>query len=335
MVCKARPIIFAAVIAQLIQIVLSIPEKSKATNILFIMYDDLRPELSPYGMDYMITPNFQRLAQRSVIFDNAYCQIAVCNPSRDSMLTGLRPDRVGTLNFEWTYRFSSLLTLPSLLKTSGYKTAVYGKVLHYELTDSNVWDYHNELNTKWYQYQNYEREIMNSTTMPDRKSPESSFKDHIITSLAIERLEDFAKSNESFLLGVGFKLPHLAMHVPYSSYKVYKDKGELFKREKSERQLPKSIPGIAYRCCADQFKYMNDEGALSANRSILLDRNIDFAVPQDMYTELMIGYASGIHFVDKQLGRLLDTIDKLHLWNNLTIVLTADHGMLNGEKGMW
>eukprot|EP01042_Synura_sphagnicola_P001673 gene1673-1958_t len=80
---------------------------------------------------------------------------------------------------------------------------------------------------------------------------------------------------------------------------------------------------------------MNDEGALSANRSILLDRNIDFVVPQDMYTELMIGYASGIHFVDKQLGRLLDTIDKLHLWNNLTIVLTADHGMLNGEKGMW
>ena len=59
------------------------------TNLILIMFDDLRPELSIYGRHHMITPNFERLAKRSVVFDNAFCQIAVCNPSRDSMLTGI------------------------------------------------------------------------------------------------------------------------------------------------------------------------------------------------------------------------------------------------------
>ena len=68
----------------------------KQTNLLLIMFDDLRPELSVYGRHHMITPNFERLAKRSVIFDKAYAQISVCNPSRDSMLTGLRPDTTGT-----------------------------------------------------------------------------------------------------------------------------------------------------------------------------------------------------------------------------------------------
>ena len=66
------------------------------TNLLLIMFDDLRPELSIYGRDNVITPNFERLAKKSVVFDHAFSQIAVCNPSRDSMLTGLRPDTVGS-----------------------------------------------------------------------------------------------------------------------------------------------------------------------------------------------------------------------------------------------
>ena len=66
--------------------------KLKQTNLLMIVFDDLRPELSFLGRPAMITPNFERLANRSVIFDYAYAQIAVCNPSRDSLFTGLRPD---------------------------------------------------------------------------------------------------------------------------------------------------------------------------------------------------------------------------------------------------
>ena len=79
-------------------------EVLKPMNLLFIMFDDLRPELSIYGREHMITPNFERLAKKSVVFDYVFSQIAVCNPSRDSMLTGLRPDTVGTYGFQASFR---------------------------------------------------------------------------------------------------------------------------------------------------------------------------------------------------------------------------------------
>jgi hypothetical protein len=88
----------------------------KQSNLLFIMFDDLRPELSIYGRDHMITPNFERLAKKSVVFDYAYTQIAVCNPSRDSLLTGLRPDTVGTYNFQHSFR--PHISIPSQLARS-------------------------------------------------------------------------------------------------------------------------------------------------------------------------------------------------------------------------
>ena len=75
----------------------------RQTNLLLIMFDDLRPQLSIYGKNYMMTPNFERLAKRSVIFDYAFSQVAVCNPSRDSLLTGLRPDTIGNYNFQRSF----------------------------------------------------------------------------------------------------------------------------------------------------------------------------------------------------------------------------------------
>ena len=79
---------------------------------------------------------------------------------------------------------------------------------------------------------------------------------------------------------------------------------------------------------------MNEEGTLPAKREYDME-NIQMAIPQDMYTEMMWGYSAAISFVDYQLGRVLDVLDELDLWKNLTIVLTSDHGMHNGEKGMW
>src|SRR5262249_47355027 len=105
----------------------------KPTNLLFIMYDDMRPELSIYGRDFVVSPNFERLAKRSVVFDYAFCQVAVCNPSRDSLLTGLRPDSVGTYNFGHSYW--PHLSLPVQLVRSGYNTVGIGKIFHWETSD--------------------------------------------------------------------------------------------------------------------------------------------------------------------------------------------------------
>ena len=82
------------------------------------------------------------------------------------------------------------------------------------------------------------------------------------------------------------------------------------------------------------IRYMNEEGALPHEWEINFGAKF-YMVPQDMYTELMWGYSAAISFVDYQRGRVLDVLDELDLWKNLTIVLTADHGHHNGEKGMW
>ena len=114
----------------------------ESTNLLFIIFDDLRPELSVYGKDHMITPNFERLANRSVVFDYAFCQVAVCNPSRDSMLTGLRPDSVGVYGFQNSYGYHMIW--PKHLARYGYNTAGVGKVRHWDGKDGDTWTY--ELN---------------------------------------------------------------------------------------------------------------------------------------------------------------------------------------------
>ena len=165
------------------------------TNLLFIMYDDLRPELSVYGKKHMITPNFERLAEKSVVFDIAISQVAVCNPSRDSLLTGLRPDTMSTYNFQNSYYPNKIL--PEVLIKAGYKTAGFGKIRHWDGPDKNVWtdEQHDgtvDVNRKtWYDYQTWEWQHMNSTVMPDRQKAEEKFPDYILASKVVDRMRKF------------------------------------------------------------------------------------------------------------------------------------------------
>ena len=307
------------------------------TNFLLIVFDDLRPELSVYGKSHMITPNFERLAAKSVIFDYAFAQVAVCAPSRNSFLTGLRPDTSGLYGFEGTYRKANLLIIPTKLQKSGYHTAGYGKIRHFEEKRREyVWDEGYE--GDWYNYQNKERGFMNSSVMPDKNKPEETFPDYIFASKAISKLHQLhnAADGKYFMLALGFKMPHLSMHVPYKYYDMYRSRSHIWDHATPEQlQFPPSAPAVSWRGCAsDKYRYMNQEGALKANESFkLLD--ISRPIPLRAYKEMMWGYAAMITFVDKQLGRVLDAIDELQLWSNLTVVLTADHGMSNGEKGMW
>ena len=308
------------------------------TNFLFILFDDLRPELNAYGRKHMITPNFDRLAAKSVIFDKAYCQIAVCNPSRDALLTGLRPDTTGTYAFQSSFR--PHVTIQSHLVDAGYYTAGYGKVNHWEEADAEQWSYEQwPPQANWYKYQMDERDLMNATTQPDRLKKEEDFRDHQIATKAIEGLRRLAtdKNDKHFMVAAGFKLPHLAMHVPWQDYEVYTDQDRMagWALTKKERKFPSSAPPVAYRCCAmPKFRYMVAEGQEMSRKTVELG-SINMRFSESMRNELMQGYCAGVTFADRQLGRILDAIDELQLWNNLTIVLSADHGIHNGEKGMW
>ena len=324
------------------------------TNLLFIMFDDLRPELSIYGKKHMITPNFERLAKRSVVFDIALCQVAVCNPSRDSILTGLRPDTMGHYNFQQSYLPNKLF--PEHLVAAGYKTAGYGKVRHWDGKDKNLWtedqfDGPMEPMPKkaatdprapvkpymsWYDYQNYEWNFMRSSVMPDKEKKIETFPDHIIATRAREQITKFAEGGSYWMQAVGFKMPHTALHVPYSYWQQYDKVRPVWQAAAKEiRSYPKKAPPVGYRCCAEeQWRFMDQEGASGSRRSEQLG-NMNRTLSEEMYVESMQGYAAAVSFADAQLGRILDKLDELDLWKNVTVVLTADHGMHNGEKAIW
>lgn len=280
----------------------------------------------------MITPNFERLAAKSVVFDYAFCQVAVCNPSRDSLLTGLRPDTVGTVNFQHSYWPN--IVFPQQLVRSGYNTAGIGKIVHWEGNDRSIWN-HDAWHNNWYDYQNQEWGYMNASTQPDNVHPDEWFRDEQFATKAIDVLHQLVKKPNYFMLGVGFKLPHLTVHVPHKYYEMYLNRTDGFKLNKKELRFPQSSHEVSYRCCAEpSFKFMNEHGAKKSARSTRIG-DINQGFTEEMHNEMMLGYSAAVTFLDKQLGRLLDTIDALQLWHNLTVVLTADHGMHNGEKGMW
>jgi arylsulfatase A-like enzyme len=140
------------------------------------------------------------------------------------------------------------------------------------------------------------------------------------------------------MLGVGFKLPHLALHVPHRFYKMYAgasaDHSQPYRYRdwrlsKRELKFPRSASALNYRCCNYKtFNFMRAEGALRSNTSESLG-NINKPFRASIHRELMIGYMAAVSYVDAQLGRVLDEMDRRGLWANTTVVLTADHGQVS------
>ena len=177
---------------------------------------------------------------------------------------------------------------------------------------------------------------MNASTMPDQKRGEDFFRDHMFTTKLVKTIRELHAKPEYFMAAIGFKLPHLAVHLPYKYYNMYKGKEDAWYLTEKERTFPRTSPSVAYRCCADPtFRYMHEEGAKDAVKSVHIGVDIDYVMPVDMRNELMLGYCGAVTFLDKQIGKILDVVDELSLWSNLTIILTADHGIHNGEKGLW
>src|SRR5688572_15241669 len=113
----------------------------KRWNVLFIAVDDMRPDLGCYGNTDVRTPNLDKLASKGLTFLRAYCQQAVCSPSRTSLLTGRRPDTTGIYELETHFRktLSNVVTLPQLFKNNGYATTGLSKIYHGTLDDADSW----------------------------------------------------------------------------------------------------------------------------------------------------------------------------------------------------
>jgi iduronate 2-sulfatase len=305
-------------------------------NVLFILMEDLAPLFGCYGHDHVKTPNIDRLAAQSTLFERAYCQQALCSPSRISMFTGVRPECSGILDLKTPFRsvMPEVVTLPQLFKQNGYETIPVGKIFHIsgDTTDPASWtaDYFSS-STKYVleaSYKERERRIEKAKSRGETnfygKAPvtecadvsDNEYDDGIMTEKAIEHLHMYR--DKPFFLAMGYHRTHL----PFTAPKKYWD---MYKREDiklvTDQLPPKNAPEPAYRAPTELRKFL---GLPS-----------DAPVPKQAQRETIHGYFACISYLDSLVGKLLDSLDELGLTDNTIVVLGADHGFHLGEHGMW
>lgn len=319
-------------------------------NVLFIAVDDLRCELGCYGAAHVQTPNLDRLASSGVLFKRAYCQQAVCNPSRVSVLTGLRPDttRVWDLVTEMRSVMPNVVTLPQYFRQSGYRAVAFGKIFHNPFPDAASWDEptHNAQGVIGFSDANRAQLAAFKMQMKAAGKSEAAISrmrgpaveiqeqdddqnfDGKQTSDALAKLRELSAGSSPFFLAVGYIRPHLPFITPRKYWDLY-DRTTLPLAE--NRFLPRGAPAVAFgdRSLGGFYElrgYMDYADAPSP---------FDQPLTEAQQRELRHGYYASASFIDAQVGRLLAGLQDLGLAQNTIVVLWSDHGWKLGEHNGW
>jgi iduronate 2-sulfatase len=294
-------------------------------NVLLIMSDDLNNDVGTYGHPVVKTPNLDRLAGRGVRFDRAYNQYPLCSPSRTSMLTGLRPDttRIYDLQTHFRTTIPDVLTLPQLFRRNGYVAARVGKIYHYGvpnqigtsgLDDPASWD--TVANPRGIDRD--EEPVLTNLT-PDRQlgsslsfyaspAPDEQHTDGKVAAETIALLEKH--KDRPFFIAAGFYRPHC----PYIAPRKYFDKYPL-DRIAVPTYTPEQVaqvPPVAF-----------------------WTRPPNWGVNEDGRRRAIQAYYASISFLDANVGRVLDALERLGLADNTIVVFASDHGYHLGELGQW
>lgn len=300
-------------------------------NVLLICVDDLKPLLGCYGDKIIQTPNIDKLASRSTIFESAYCNQAVCAPSRNALMTGLRPDTIGIYDLETNFRKAvpDAVTIPQAFMKAGYKTSALGKIMHVghgNKEDAASWStpHWSPKGSPYALAENIKihNQLQKTERGPATESadvPDDFYGDGKTAIETVKRLEQFKKSpQQPFFLAFGLTRPHL----PFVAPKKYWD---LYKRSDIKlaefRKSPENAPPFAGQTGGELRRYHNipDKGAL----------------PDDLQRELIHGYYASTSYADSQIGLVLKALDDLDLTKNTIIVLWGDHGWHLGDHGFW
>ena len=299
-------------------------DAAEKLNVLLITSDDLNNDLGCYGHKTVKSPNIDRLAARGTVFARAYCQFPLCNPSRASFLTGLRPDETGVLDNSVHFRKNvpDAVTLPQLFQQAGYRVGRIGKLYHYGvptqigtdgLDDPPSWQF--VINPRG-RDKDEEHQIFSlepgkfggtlSWLASEGEDPE--FTDAKAADAAIKVLEE--QKDEPFFLALGFYRPH----TPYVAPKKYFD---LYPRE--------------------QLKLA--DGPEDDRRDIpepaLPVRTAHYGIDGETQRQAKQAYYASITHMDTQLGRVLDALERLNLADKTVVVFLSDHGYHLGEHGLW
>lgn len=304
-------------------------ESVKSPNVLLICIDDLKPRIGCYGDAMAKTPNIDRLAANGVRFDSAYCNQAVCSPSRNALLVGLRPQSLGIYDLQTNFRKGSpdALTLPQHFKANGYHTQSFGKIFHVgqgNNDDQASWS------TESYKPKGRNYQLPDNQGLANSKdgtkaaafesadAPDELYNDWLIADAAIRALEDKAKADQPWLLAVGFLKPHLPFVAPKKYWDLY-DRSSIALAP--FQQAPELAPGYA----------LQNSGELRAYSNVPAQGPL----PESLQRELIHGYLAAVSFTDHQIGRVLSALNDLGIADDTIIVLWGDHGWHLGDHGMW
>ena len=317
--------------------------QKKKFNVLFIIVDDLRPELGCYGNKAVHSPHIDQIAKEGVVFKRAYAQYPVCGPSRCSILSGLRPTKT---------RFTSnrslvdeevpqCLTLPGLFKQNGYYTISNGKIFH---DHGNVidgmdgwseipWEPHpgffvwEKPENKQYSIKGYKyfRETDKYKNNPGPSYEAANVKDVAyptgkVTQKAIYDLRRLKEVEEDkpFFMAVGYRKPHLPHNSPQKYWDIYDP--QQFKLA-DNFETSKSIPAIA----------VHNFGELRSYRDIPSKGELE----KSKWLKLIHGYYANVSFTDAHIGLLMDELERLGLKEETIVVVVGDHGYQLTDHGMW
>lgn len=315
-----------------------------ARNVLFITIDDLRPQLGCYGDRLARTPHIDRLASRGLVFERAYCQQALCSPSRTSLLTGRRPEttRVRDLTTHFRKTIPDAVTLPEYFKRNGYYSHGIYKVFHLagaaprigNMNDPQSWSDELELPDRPVygprgqalleaDWESYKRDRAKGIIRPVRslavEAPDLA-DEELSDGEAARRAAEFLRRNRGrrFFLAVGFYKPHLPYVAPKQYWDLYRESGLPLP---ANRFPPKGAPPFAVQGTGELRNFVDipKEGPIS----------------EELGRRLLHGYLASVSYVDAQVGLLLDELDRLGLRGNTVVVLLGDNGYQIGEHDMW
>ncbi len=326
-------------------------EETKRPNVLFIAIDDLRPELGCYGSSVAKSPVMDALAADGLLFNRAYCQQAICSPSRASLMTGARPDTIRVVENTAYFRELNpdIVTLPQHFIANGYEAVYCGKIYHARMTDMvHSWSRKPAFNRcpfkrKWLpgQYalpENQKLWAENKKKMLAKYGPKGSgglihgpayesaeVEDHVYsdgfnTQLAIATMKDhFAKKpKQPLFLALGFTKPHLDFIAPKKYWDLYD---------------PKAIQ------LASQTQHPKDGAATGLHASFELRTR--YGIPKtgpidgDLARTLLHGYYACVSYVDAQIGLMLDALEKTGIRDDTIVIVWGDHGWHLGDMGIW
>jgi iduronate 2-sulfatase len=307
------------------------PRGAKKPNVLLIVADDMSARLGCYGDD-VSTPHMDRLARTGRRFDRAYCQVAICSPSRTSFMTGRRPERLGIWdNLEPPKpRLEGAVPMQEHFKAHGYFTARVGKVFHQSFDTGFAWDLaehaprsaeqeheegDGEAPPASRQTRRTEADMSSwsvPTDRPDEQEPDGQ-RARRVAQLIEERQAG------PFFIALGLAKPHLRWVAPRKYFDLYPP----------EKIRLADVPGDDWR---DIPEIAVEHDAL-AHPGLFLRGPLD---TQDRRREGLAGYSAAVSFVDAQLGVVFETLDRLKLWDDTIVVVTSDHGFQLGEHGgLW